>query len=189
VKMDAFARAVDLVISVEGGYVDDPLDRGQATKFGISLRFAAGLGDGDGDGRLDLDIDGDGDVDADDIRLLALSDAVAIYRREFWQTCACDQMPAGLALLVFDCAVNQGQPTARRLLQAALAVSVDGILGPASRSALRAAVAAPDRRHALIEEFAARRGVHYGKCKQFDRYGLGWMRRLIHITATALETH
>jgi lysozyme family protein len=56
---------VNDVLGTEGGFVDDKVDRGGTTKFGISLRFLAAEGafDADGDGKADFDLDLDGDID------------------------------------------------------------------------------------------------------------------------------
>jgi lysozyme family protein len=61
---------VSHLIGVEGGRVNDPLDRGGETKYGVSLRFLAAEGafDDDGDGKADYDLDMDGDIDGADIR-------------------------------------------------------------------------------------------------------------------------
>ena len=37
-----FASAVDALLGIEGGFVDDPVDRGGATKYGWSLRTLIG---------------------------------------------------------------------------------------------------------------------------------------------------
>ena len=65
-----YARAARKLLQIEGGFVDDPKDRGGATKYGISLRFLAAEGafDEDGDGKADFDLDLDGDIDGQDIR-------------------------------------------------------------------------------------------------------------------------
>ena len=46
-------RQLRKLLEIEGGWVNDPKDRGGATKYGISLRFLAAEGafDADGDGR------------------------------------------------------------------------------------------------------------------------------------------
>lgn len=108
----AFARVVDH----EGGYVNDPADRGLKTKFGISQRAYPTL----------------------DIAALTLADARAIYRRDYWERCRCDAMPPVLAFAVFDLAVNAGRHAAVKDLQLALGVDSDGVLGPRTMAALAA---------------------------------------------------
>lgn len=84
--MAMFDEAFGLVVSAEGGYVNDPLDPGGETKFGISKRR----------------------YPQEDIKNLTLERARALYLRDYWKAQGCDAMEWGKALLVFDCAVNGG---------------------------------------------------------------------------------
>lgn len=148
-----FSAAVAKLLKEEGGYVDDPADRGGATNFGISLRFLASEGafDSDGDGKADFDLDMDGDIDGADIRRLTRADATALYFRCFWQRINADLLPAPIGEMVFDQAVNAGRTTAVKLLQRAVnfcimhappssnrpaALRVDASWGHQSREAL-----------------------------------------------------
>lgn len=70
---------------VEGGYVDDPRDKGGETKFGISKRSYPHV----------------------DIKALTLDDASLIYRRDFWDRIPFD-LPDDLHWMAFDAAVNHG---------------------------------------------------------------------------------
>lgn len=142
------------LIGVEGGFVNDPVDRGGATKYGISLRFlkSEGAFDEDGDGIAEFDLDMDGDIDGIDIRNLTIADAKALYRKFFWDMVEAERLPRPLGEMVFDQAVNGGRLAAKKLLQRAinrclirasnipgrpaLLVS-DGNLGPATQTTLR----------------------------------------------------
>jgi lysozyme family protein len=180
----AFEWAASLVLdqSIEGGLVDNPADPGGITNHGISLRFASTVEDLNGDGRPDLDIDGDGDIDADDIRKLTVEQARDVFRHYFWRLLRCDELPVGLALLVFDAGINQGRGPAIVMLQEALGIKADGKIGPVT---LAAAVAAAGR-PSFIDEYAARRAHRYSTTKNFEIFGLGWMRRLMKMHSTAL---
>lgn len=158
--MTPFGRAVEFVLSYEGGLSDDPQDSGGLTHFGISQKTYPHL----------------------DIRNLTREGAIEIYRDDYWQKCKCDQLPAHLALIAFDSAVNQGPPTAIRLLQRSLGVRDDGIIGPQTIAAAEAVSAA-----VIIPEFIARRGYQYALHPQSARYGLGWFRRLAACHQLALE--
>lgn len=143
-----FARAFDELLGIEGGYVDDPADRGGATKYGISLRFlvAEGRIDRDSDGFADYDLDMDGDLDGADIRLLGVDDARALYLRCFWERLEADSFEAPIGEMLFDQAVNGGLKAARKLLQRAInecrarandpLIEVDGAIGGETRLAL-----------------------------------------------------
>ena len=56
-------------------------------------------------------------------------EAANFYRDWYWEPCSCDAIPYPLAVCVFDTAVNSGQATAIRLLQRAVWVDEDGIVG------------------------------------------------------------
>ncbi|RIV82971.1 hypothetical protein D2V17_14310 [Aurantiacibacter xanthus] len=117
-----FVNAYVDLLGVEGEFVDDPVDRGGATKYGISLRFlkSAGKIDLDGDGFADFDLDFDGDIDAQDIRKLTVLDAAELYERCFWKVLRCENMPRPIGEMMFDQGVNGGNVAARKLLQRAL---------------------------------------------------------------------
>ncbi|PWR17651.1 glycoside hydrolase family 108 protein [Zavarzinia aquatilis] len=137
-----FRAAVDFLWPHEGGLVNDPVDPGGITNWGVSLRFAKSCGDLDGDGRLDLDLDGDGDVDADDIRRMTKPDAAYVYWLYWWQRYRYGELHLPIATKVLDLAVNMGAKQAHKVVQRAArahgrTLLDDGDLGPASRSALR----------------------------------------------------
>lgn len=148
-----YRKAVLHVLGVEGGHVNDPVDRGGETKFGISLRFlkAEGAFDADGDGLADFDIDMDGDIDGADIRKLTVGDAIFLYHRCFWLRLQAETFPVPIGEMLFDQAVNGGLVAARKLLQRAIntcillmpasqarigLLKVDGIIGNATRNAM-----------------------------------------------------
>jgi len=176
--------ANELYDEIEGGYVDDPADRGGATNLGISLRFALQLGDYDWDGRPDLDLDRDWDVDEDDIRLLDRETATPIYHRHFWNATSCELYSPAVAYIIFDCSVNQGAPVARRILQRALRVRADGAIGNKTLAAYGRA-AEPW----LLGRLIAKRALHYSRCVTFEEHGKGWFNRLgkIAVRATSLS--
>lgn len=113
-KESAFLDAVDRVLKSEGGYVDDPKDRGGETKFGISKRAYP-----------DLDIAG-----------LTIQDAVGIYKRDYWDRLHLDEITdPEIAAEVFDSGVNMGRKAAIVILQQSLnlfgeELVVDGHIGP-----------------------------------------------------------
>lgn len=160
--MDMFDQAFALVVGIEGGYSTDPNDPGnwtggkagvgelKGTKHGISAKAYPTL----------------------DIANLSIDDAQAIYQRDYWSECSCDQLPWPLALFVFDCSVNQGQHMAKIVLQQALGVKVDGDIGPVTLAAARAA----DAEHVAL--FMAGRAISYTHDSGFITDGRGWFKRL-----------
>lgn len=152
--MTNFDRAFIIILGEEGGFSDDPRDPGGVTKYGIAKKFYPDL----------------------DIPNLTKDDAKAIYFRDYWNPVRAGELPWPLCLYVFDCAVNQGVPTAIRLLQQSLGVDVDGNFGPVT---MRAASTATSRMHA---RFMATRARRYVNTANFDIYGTGWFTRLFNVT-------
>lgn len=158
--MSPFEKAVTFSLRWEGGYVNDPRDPGGETKFGISKRTYPQL----------------------DIANLTEADAIKIYQRDFWDTCKCGQLPSPIALIVFDIAVNQGQPTAGYVLQEALGVLQDGVVGTMTIQAAR--------NKPLKETIEALTGIRcdrYAKLKSAGIYGKGWFRRAAACLMNAIE--
>jgi lysozyme family protein len=151
-----FGRAFDIVVGIEAGYTNPhpKVDPGGETKYGISKRAYPHL----------------------DIPALTLDDARAIYEADYWRVCSCHLMPWPLSLFVFDCAVNQGQPTAKRLLQRALGVKVDGDIGPVTVGA--AFIAQRDK----LARFMMMRAFQYMIAPNFPPNGRGWFTRLFLVT-------
>lgn len=121
--MAIFDLAIRAVLGHEGGYVNDPTDRGGETKWGISKRSYPEL----------------------NIRDLTREQAVAIYKRDWWDRYKYAQIhDQDLATKVFDLAINMGAKPAHKLLQQALRAcelptEPDGIIGPATLAAVRLA--------------------------------------------------
>lgn len=164
----AFAAALNVVLHHEGGYVDHPKDPGGRTNMGITQAT------------LDRVRERDwfilGNI-AGDVRELTRDDAALIYREEYWSSINGDELPDGVALILFDCAVNQGVHRAITILQAALGVEPDGVFGSKTRRILAMRNPAD-----LIREIAARRAWAYMKLDSLDdTFGLGWARRLFDV--------
>ena len=117
---EKFDKAFELTIGHEGGYVNDPKDRGGETKFGISKRSYPNV----------------------DIKNLTIDDAKKIYYNDFWKTTSMnlDNIPDDIAIELFDTGVNIGMPSVRKMLQRALNLlnrvetrfadlKVDGLIG------------------------------------------------------------
>ena len=138
--MSTFDKAIGIILKHEGGYVNHPSDPGGATNYGISLRFLAdypNIGD----------FDHDGDVDAEDIRVMTINDAMAIYRAAWWEKFKYELISdQTVATKVFDFSVNMGAKRAHILLQRALnrafglKLAEDGVIGPNTRNVINSAV-------------------------------------------------
>lgn len=179
-----FDQAVEIVLQHEGGFVNDKNDPGGATNWGISLRFVRGLDAALCD-ELGLDIDGDGDVDADDIRAMPRDKAIAVYRTQWWERYGYGRFwDIGVAIKMFDLAVNLGPRPAHRCLQRAVrAVNgkrlvEDGLLGPATLGAVNGIDPAGALRPAIRSEAAGLyRAIIASQPYRFGKYRAGWLRR------------
>lgn len=143
---------LDDVLRSEGGFSDDPADPGGATRHGISLRYARGVG---------LDNDGDGDVDRDDILRVTPAQARALYRKDFWSRPGLDRLPGPIQPVLVDWAVNSGPPRAIMALQRVINLAQigfdlddDGVMGPKTRRAADHAqsMMGPFLNNAIVDE-------------------------------------
>jgi lysozyme family protein len=113
---------------------------------------------------------------------LTLADARAIYARDYFAPVRGPELPPALAVLAFDAAVNCGASTARRLLQLAVGVTADGVLGPRTM----AAVSGCDLRAACVEFQAQRTFYQADNPGEWADSGLGWSRRFLAVLFVAL---
>jgi lysozyme family protein len=151
----SFETAVELTLQYEGGYVPPgTLDPGGETNFGISKHSYPNL----------------------DIKNLTRDDAIAIYKKDFWDKMNFDQLPEDISGLVFDAAVNQGPHVATLILQRAAGVTDDGIIGPVTLAAVRA----KGIQH-LRRDYTAYRLLAYASTTNFQVYGKGWFVRAVDI--------
>lgn len=130
-----FEKALKQTLKYEGGFVNDSADPGGATNLGISFRFLKSI-----DPSL-ADINNDGDVDVRDIEDMTIEDASPIYKKCFWDTCHCDEIPGNLAFVIFDTAVNMGNGGAGKMIQLVLTylnydITVDSSIGPKTVKAI-----------------------------------------------------
>lgn len=119
--MSRFDRAVEYVLSQEGGDSNHPDDPGGRTRFGITEKTAR---------RHRLDI-----------RKLTRENAIHIYRLDYWLHAYDDIKDEALAIKVFDFGVNAGTERSNRYLQKSATdlgakLKIDGILGPISLDAI-----------------------------------------------------
>lgn len=116
--------------SFEGGFVNDPRDSGGATNMGITIATWRAQG---------YDKDGDGDIDVDDLRRISEADAKRIFQRNYWSRWKAelidDQSIANLLVDWVWCSGAYGIKIPQRVL----GVAADGIVGPMTLEAIRAA--------------------------------------------------
>jgi len=119
--MSDFDLALKLILDLEGGYVNDPLDSGGATNFGIVQRTYD-------DYRKNLGLQ------TQPVKLIAENEVREIYAI-IWQKAFGDEIPSPLNIAVFDFVVNEGN-RAIKILQSLLDIPADGIYGEQTANAL-----------------------------------------------------
>ena len=159
-----FDQAFERLIGHEGGFQNNPNDRGnwtsgkiglgdlKGTKYGITAMTYPQL----------------------DIAALTLDDARRIYRRDFWGKAGCDLVPDGIKFDLFDTAVNSGPGMAAKLLQRAAGADDDGIIGP--QTAL--AVSSMDAARLLARFNGHRLDFMNDNPQQWAEFGRGWAQRI-----------
>lgn len=129
--MSNFEKCIVPVLQHEGFLSDDKADTGGITKYGISLAYLLDLLPVDGD------INHDGKTDSQDIRSLTLDRAKELYKHGWWDKYGYDDIEdLRVATKVLDLAVNMGASQAHKLVQRALGIEADGILGAHSKQAI-----------------------------------------------------
>lgn len=158
-----FYKSFERVIGHEGGYTDDPNDRGnwtsgkvgegelKGTKFGISAMSYPHL----------------------DIKNLTLDEAQTIYFNDFWVKNGIDQLPKAMQYQMFDASINHGFRNATKMLQRAVNVADDGIIGKNTMKA----VGQYDQL-SLVLLFNNERLKFYTDIRTWSQYGKGWARRV-----------
>lgn len=150
-----FDQAFDILLKHEGGFSDHPADRGGKTHYGITEAVAREVGY------------------RGDMRELPLDLAKRIYKDRYWDAVRADELPEAVRYAVFDAAVNSGPRQAIRWLQRAVGVRDDGIIGPQTLAAVRAAN--PER---LLRRFLSQRLRFMTNLPNWGSFSRGWARRI-----------
>lgn len=174
--MADFNKVMAFILAREGGYqcrLDDPGNwtggrQGEGelkgTNFGISAKSYPG----------------------EDIKGMLVSRALEIYRSDYWNAVAGDELPDGIALAVMDAAVNQGSARARKWLQIALDLEdVDGVIGPKTVAAAHA-----DSGKWLVRFLTLRASAYFHTLldnPSIRAWGTNWMERLFEVEKAVLE--
>jgi lysozyme family protein len=146
------------------GYVNDPLDMGGETKFGVAKNANPDL----------------------NISTLTWDAAKRVYERRYWMASNSDDIDAAgmprLAVLHFDGAVNHGVGRAAKFLQRAVGATPDGDIGPATLAAVANGdeLAICNTICDLREKFY--RDIVANKPEQ-ARFLKGWLRRITEMRA------
>lgn len=171
-KRSHFDKALAVILKHEGGYVNHPRDPGGITNLGVTKKTWEGW---TGAPASPLQM-----------RNLTPAQVAPLYRKNYWDRLRCDEMPAGVALTVFDFGVNAGPARAALLLQRIVGTAADGKIGPATLNAVRqyCRLKSPAE---LIRAYSESRRNYYRRLKTFATFGKGWLRRVDETEAEALK--
>lgn len=155
------------ILKSEGGYVNNPRDKGGATDKGVTqvvydeYRRKQGL-------------------PLQSVRGISVREAGHIFRDGYWDAVNADNLPDGVDYAVVDFAYNSGSNRAARFLQSALGVTTDGRIGPKT-------VAAIKDEQSTISALMNKRRAFLRDLHNFDEFGKGWLARCEHVERMAME--
>lgn len=159
-----YEDCLNFVMRWEGGFVNDPLDRGGATNRGVTQRTYDAWRT-----RKGADLRSVADMDP--------SELYQIYLERYWNPVKCRAFASPLDLALFDSAVQHGAGRTAKWLQELLDVTADGVVGPVT---IEAASRQPV--HDLTAAYLDRRQRFYRAIVANDptqkRFEKGWANRL-----------
>ena len=158
-----YDAALQHVLKSEGLWSDNPADPGGATMKGITLSVYR-------------EWKRNPHISKEELRVIPDEEVYNLYKELYWNKVQGDYLPAGVDYAVFDSAVNMGVGRAAKLIQEAVGVTADGVLGPASVSAIQKT----DPKE-LIEKFSALKESFYRSLKTFPTFGKGWLNRVAEV--------
>ena len=162
--MSRFDDCLQFVLREEGGFVDDPEDRGGATNYGITQRV--------------YDVwNLAHHLPPSPVRDILFDEVESIYRANYWDGVHGDSLAPPLDLVMFDTAVQHGASRAVMMLQHAVGVPADGVLGPVTLNAVY------NRPASLVAQgVMSQRSAYYDAILANDasqeRFRNGWNNRM-----------
>jgi len=168
--MAKLANLVPLILKWEGGYVDDPADKGGPTNEGVTLLTWKQQG---------YDKNGDGVIDAADLKLMTADEMVErILRPHYWNRWQADRIDSqALANILVDWVWGSGR-YGITIPQGILGVEADGIVGERTLHRLNAYPDPPG----LFEKIKQMRRAYLQMIcidrPENRRFLKGWLNRL-----------
>lgn len=163
------SKLLPFILSWEGGYVNDPIDKGGATNMGVTIATWRNVG---------YDKDGDRDIDVDDLKLLSKDDVLSrVLKPHYWDKWKADQIKSqSVANILVDWVWGSGA-NGIKIPQKLLGLTVDGIVGPKTLAAVNSSDSL-----ALFNAIKAEREAFLYRIVERDpsqkRFIKGWLNRL-----------
>lgn len=156
------------ILKWEGGFVNDPLDRGGATNKGVTIAVWKAQG---------YDKNGDGKIDVSDLKLLTESDAISIMKKNYWDRWKADTIKSqAIANTLVDWVWGSGL-WGIKIPQRILGVKDDGVVGPKTLEALNAQNASVFLDKLYLARFNFLDGIVASNPSQ-KRFIKGWKNRM-----------
>jgi lysozyme family protein len=154
------------VIQSEGGYVNDPSDRGGETNLGVTIdAWGAYLKRA---------------IQPGEMKALKQETVKPFYKSMYWDLVKCDDLPVGVDYAVFDFAVNAGVSRAAKFLQRAVGAVDDGVIGSGTLG--RVAKTEPAK---LLDNFSDQKQRFYNGLATNNpsqqKFLKGWLARVDYV--------
>ena len=167
-----FDASFDKVMQSEGGYVNDPADKGGETNLGVTIgAWGAYLGRA---------------IKPGEMKALTREHVKPFYKQMYWDKVKGDDLPKGVDYAVFDFAVNAGTGRASKFLQRAVGAVDDGAIG-----SVTLALVAKVFTKTLLDNFSKQKEEFYRglaeKNASQQKFLKGWLARLDHVHNDAID--
>lgn len=161
-------KLAPIIFKWEGGFVNDPIDKGGATNKGVTIATWKQCG---------YDKDGDGDIDIDDLKKLNLSDATIVLKKYYWDRWKADQIKnQSIANILVDWVWGSGVHGIK-IPQRLLGVVSDGIVGNKTIEAINNAEQSELFKKIWLARKEFLNGIVQRNPSQ-QRFIKGWLNRL-----------
>ncbi len=163
---ETLITALDLTLSNEGGYANNPNDIGGSTKYGITHNTLAAYR-------------GTKNITPEEIKALTKEEAKDIYQNAYWVQSGGDSLPIGIDYMAFDYSVHSGTAQAVKSLQRVVGAKLDGVMGNQTIKATKSF------NGDLITAYAAERLRFMRSLKSWNSFGKGWQKRVETVSEQA----
>jgi lysozyme family protein len=192
--MPDYRDAITKVLKHEGGYVNNPKDRGKRTNYGVTQSvyenfIGRKLKGSDTDAPKGQPMEEAETV----MRNMPIGNAIAVYKQLYWDKIGGDKIKKySIAAAIFDQAINRGNAAAVRQAQKVLKnvfkypIAEDGVIGPLTITALNTVDEARFINSYLQESILAYNKIVQNNPSQ-SVFLSGWLKRVESLRSYANE--